>query len=296
MSTRREFIEQMMLLSGSAGLAWSVPESIKRAVSIDPEAGSTFMDAEHIVILMQENRSFDHCFGTLQGVRGYNDPHPITQPNGNSVWLQTDHKDHTYTPFRFDITDTKITWMGFLPHTRDSQLEAWNFSKYNRWIDAKRSSHAQFHDIPLTMGYYTRDDLPFNYAMADAFTICDQNFCSVMTGTWPNRLFFWTGTNRSQKSGDVKAVLHNHIPWGTAQWKAMPEWLEEANISWRIYQNDISTGGGFTGEQRAWLSNFGLNPLEHFSQFNVRFSDRYVQGLENQVQTLPHEISKLEGA
>src|SRR3546814_5800392 len=65
--------------------------------------------------------------------------------------------------------------------------------------------------VPLTMGYYTRDDLPFNYAMADAFTICDQHFCSGMTSTWPNRLFLWSGTIRGKHSGDAKAYIRNDI-------------------------------------------------------------------------------------
>jgi phospholipase C len=184
--------------------------------------------------------------------------------------------------------------MGSIPHNRHSQVDAWNYNKYDGWIDAKRSGNKQYADIPMTMGHYIRDDLPFNYSMADAFTICDQNFCSVIGPTWTNRLFFWTGTNRRQKSGDVKAILRNHIPWGTAQWKTMPEWLEENDVSWRIYQNDLTTGGGLTGEQRAWLANFGCNPLEFFSQFNVRFFERYVQDQENKVKTLTREIKKLK--
>jgi phospholipase C len=293
MSTRKEFIKQMMMLSGAAGMSWTMPKSLKRAMSIDPESGSSYMDAEHVVILMQENRSFDHCFGTLQGVRGYNDPRTITQPDGNSVWLQSDKQGHTYAPWRFDINDTKITWMGSIPHSRDSQIDTWNDNKYDGWIEAKRSSHKQYADIPLTMGHYSREDLPFNYAMADAFTVCDQNFCSLIGPTRPNRLFLFTGTNRRQKSGDVKAILQNR---GNYQWKTMPEWLEENDISWRIYQNDISKGGGLTGEQRAWLANLGpsTNTMEVFSQYNVEFYPRYVKGLKNQVKTLPGEIKELE--
>src|SRR5699024_1708788 len=166
--------------------------------------------------------------------------------------------------------------------------------KYDRWIETKRSHHDKYADMPLTMGYYTREDIPFNYALADAFTVCDQNFCSGMTSTWPNRLFFWTGAVRGEGSGDAKAYMRNNIPWGEAHWKAMPEWLEERDISWRIYQNDISTGGGYKGQERAWLANFGLNPLEHLTQYNVRFSQRYVKTLQRQVEELPQEISELE--
>ncbi len=111
MDTRREFLKKSMLLSAAAGLSNAVPASIQKALMINPEPGSSYLDAEHVVILMQENRSFDHCFGTLKGVRGFNDPRAITLPNKNLVWLQTDIHGDTYAPFRFDIHDTKITWI-----------------------------------------------------------------------------------------------------------------------------------------------------------------------------------------
>jgi len=83
MDSRRDFIKKAALLAGAAGL----PASIQKALAIDAPVGSTYMDAEHVVILMQENRSFDHCFGTLKGVRGFNDPRAIDLPNKNKVWL-----------------------------------------------------------------------------------------------------------------------------------------------------------------------------------------------------------------
>src|SRR5690349_12630557 len=202
MDTRREFLKKSLLLSGAAGLSNALPASIQRALAINPEKGSTYLDAEHVVILMQENRSFDHCFGALRGVRGFNDPRAITLPDKNLVWLQTNKAGETYAPFRFDICDTKITWMGSVPHSRSSQVDADNLGKYDQWLDAKRSGNKKYADMPLTMGHYTREDLPFNYAMADAFTVCDQNFCSAMTSTWPNRLYFWGGTIKEEKSID----------------------------------------------------------------------------------------------
>jgi phospholipase C len=294
MDTRREFLKKTILLSGAAGLSGSLPASILRALSIDPAPGSSYMDAEHVVILMQENRSFDHCFGALRGVRGFNDPRAITLPNKNLAWLQTNNAGETYVPFHFDIHNTKATWMGSVPHSRSSQVDAWNNGKYDQWLNAKRSGNKKYADMPLTMGHYNRDDLPFNYAMADAFTICDQNFCSAMTSTWPNRLYLWGGTIRSEKSEDVKAYIRNEIPYGEAHWKTFPERLEENEISWKVYQNDISAGGGFEDEERAWLSNFGCNPLEFLSQYNVRFTPRYVQGLQKLSETLPKAIADLE--
>src|SRR5699024_8880 len=200
--TRRDFIKKMALLAGSAPLSPSLTASIEKALSINPELGSTFYDAEHVVLLMQENRSFDHAFGTLRGVRGFKDPRVISQPNHNKVWMQTNENGETYVPFRLDIQNTKITWMGCLPHSWTDQTDAYNQGKMNRWLDVKRSGFKEFAHMPLTMGYYTREDIPFNYALADAFTICDQHFCSSLTGTNPNRLFFWSGTLRDpQKKG-----------------------------------------------------------------------------------------------
>src|SRR5246127_1285552 len=76
---------------GAAALGAAFPESIKRALAIEPriETG-TIRDVKHIVVLMQENRSFDHYFGTLRGVRGFSDPRAVTLPSGNSVFHQPD--------------------------------------------------------------------------------------------------------------------------------------------------------------------------------------------------------------
>lgn len=299
MDSRRDFIKKMALLSAATGISSTVPASIKKALAINPQSGTTYLDAEHVVILMQENRSFDHTFGTLRGVRGYNDPRAIRLPNKNLVWFQSEKKGDTCGPFRYNIKDTKITWMGSIPHSRSSQVDADNNGRYDNWLEAKRSGNKKYGEMPLTMGHYTREDLPFNYALADAFTICDQHFCSAMTSTWPNRLYMWTGTIRDRKSGYAKAYVRNNIPWGEANWKTFPERLQDNHISWKVYQNDITTGGGFQGDERAWLSNFGCNALEFLSQYNTRFAPRYIQSLKDRLKDLPEEIgvltSKMKG-
>lgn len=294
MDTRRNFLKKAALLSGATGISGVMPSSIQRALAIDPDPGSTFMDAEHVVILMQENRAFDHCFGALRGVRGFNDPRAITQPNGNRVWIQTDQNGDSYVPFRFDIQRSKVTWMGSLPHSRASQVDAYNDGKYDQWLNAKRSGDKKFATMPLTLGHYNREDLPFNYAMADAFTICDQHFCSAMTSTWPNRLFLWNGAVRAQKNDNCRAYMNNNIPWGEEYLASFPELLEKNNISWKVYQNDLSAGGGLTGDQRAWLANFGCNPLEFLSQYNTRFFPRYYQSVKKRAEDLPGKIDELE--
>jgi phospholipase C len=295
MNSRRDFLKKAALLSGGAAMMNLLPPAIQKAMAINPELGSTYLDAEHIVILMQENRSFDHCFGSLQGVRGYNDPRAISLPDQKPVWLQTDAIGNTYSPFRLDIKDTKVTWMGSLPHSRASQVDANNLGKYDQWLTAKKSGNKNYADMPLTLGYYTREDLPFNYGMADAFTVCDQNFCSAMTSTTPNRSFFWTGKITHEHNGIPKANIRNtDFSYGDMPWETFPELLEQNNIPWKFYQNDLSCGGGFQKEERAWLSNFGCNLLEFFKVYNVKFSERYITNLQKQAQELPDQINKLQ--
>jgi phospholipase C len=174
-------------------------------------------------------------------------------------------------------------------------VDAYNHGRYDNWLPAKRVRHKNLAELPLTLGHYTREDIPFYYALADAFTVCDQNFCSAMTCTRPNRLFFWTGTIREKQDQQSKAHIRNEDEgYGTEHWKTFPERLEDHGISWKFYQNDIACGGGFTGDERAWLANFGCNPLEWFAAYNVKFSSRYTRSLEKQLSRLPRQISALE--
>jgi len=294
MDNRREFIKKAAILAGGTGLTGVLPPSIQRALAIDPAAGSTWLDAEHVVILMQENRSFDHCYGMLQGVRGYRDPRAITQPGGNPVWLQSNAEGEVYAPFRLDIKDTKATWMGSLPHSWKDQTDARNEGKYDQWLSAKRSGNKDFASMPLTMGYYDRRDLPFYYSLADAFTVADQNFSSSLTGTTPNRLHLWTGTIRGEAFARAR-VRNEDTDYGVeASWATFPERLEDAGVSWRVYQNELSIYQGFQGEEDPWLSNFTDNPLEWFTQYRVRFSPAYMDHLPEIVADLKKNISGLE--
>jgi phospholipase C len=295
MDTRRDFMKKATLLAAGSGLAGSLPLSIQKALAINPELNSTYLDAEHVVILMQENRSFDHCYGTLQGVRGFNDPRAILLPDKNLVWMQTNKEGETYLPFRLNIKDTKATWIGSLPHTWTNQTDARNNGRYDKWLDVKKSGTKGYEDMPLTMGYYNREDIPFYYSLADAFTVCDQNFCSSLTGTTPNRLHLWTGTIRAEQNENSRAnVWNEEVDYSSeASWTTFPERLEDAGISWKIYQNELSVGVGFEGEEDPWLSNFGDNPVEYFSQFNVRFLPAYVSNLHKLIKDLPGEIETL---
>ena len=231
-------------------------------------------DIEIFVIVMLENRSFDHTYGTLRGVRGFNDPRAIKLPNKNLVWLQTNAAGETYSPFRLDIKDTRITWMGSLPHSRESQVSARNDGRYDNWIEAKKPGE-EYADMPLTMGYYTREVIPFYYALADAFTVCDQNFCSSLTGTDPNRCYFWSGTIRAKHDEDSKAFTFNGDVEAGVGWKTFPERLEENNVSWKIYQNELAVLSGLNQDEDAWLANFGDNPLEYFRQYHAQLAPQH---------------------
>jgi phospholipase C len=269
MPNRRDFLQQLAALAGGAAGMGSLLASVERAYAIDPPAGSTFLDAEHVVILMQENRSFDHMYGALRGVRGFNDPRAVTLPDQKSVWFQSNAKGETYAPFHLDIQATKATWLGSLPHSWRDQTDARNFGNHDRWLDAKPSNRKECEGMPFTMGYYDRGDLPFYYALADAFTVCDQHFCSSLTGTTPNRLYLWTGTIR-EAAGAKANVRNSDVDYdSTARWKTFPERLEDANIPWRVYQNELSVASGLEGEHDAWLANFTDNPLEWFDQYHV---------------------------
>ena len=227
-TSRRDFLKKAAMLSGTAGLLTTMPPSILKALAISPDPGTTFYDAEHVVMLMQENRSFDHCFGMLRGVRGFNDPFPVSLPDKNPVWFQPDKSGNRFAPFRLNIKDTRATWMGGVPHSWTDQVDARNEGRYDGWIEAKRPGNQDFRDMPLTMGYYTREDIPFYYALADAFTVCDQHFCAALTGTTTNRSYFWTG--KTHGAAGEKAKVRNG------------ELTYEREASWFSMSGRISSG------------------------------------------------------
>ena len=138
--------------------------------------------------------------------------------------------------------------------------------------------------------------LPFYYALADAFTICDQHFCSSLTGTTPNRLHLWTGTIRDKPTADLgseRTQLRCGFWIHGETGRLFPSVWKQAGVSWRIYQNELSVASGLEGEEDAWLANFSDNPLEWFDQYNVGFRKTHLEYLERMASVLPKEIEKL---
>ena len=201
--------------------------------------------------------------------------------------MQTDAAGNSYGPWRLDIRDTRITWMGSLPHSRHSQVDAWNEGRHDGWLEAKRSGTQEYSHLPLTMGHYTREDLPFYYALADAFTVCDQNYCSVMTSTTPNRSYFLDRDYPRPAAYRLKSLYPNEqIDYGGMSWKTFPERLQEAGISWKCYQNEL-TRSGLSGEKDAWLGNSADNVLEFFSAYNVEAYPGYALAAHDSLRSFP---------
>lgn len=251
---RRRF---MQLAGGTAALTM-LSDSIARAAAI-PAQGSTgsIQDVEHVVVLMQENRSFDHYFGSLSGVRGFGDPRPVTLPSGKSVWHQ-EGGGKEVLPFRPKADNLGLQFIQDLNHDWAGGHKAFNNGKYDQWVPAKTST---------TMAYLTREDIPFHYALADAFTICDAYHCSFIGSTDPNRYYMWTGYTGNDGTGGGPVLGNDEKGYG---WTTYPERLEKAGVSWKIYQ-DIGDGldaaGGWGWINDAYRGNYGDNSLLYFNSY-----------------------------
>ena len=252
--TRRRFIGA----AGSGLAATMLSDSIARALSIPAYRGSgTLRDVEHIVVLMQENRSFDHYFGVMRGVRGFGDPHPAILPSGKAVWYQADGS-RVVPPFRPDIGNLALTFFEDLDHGWDKTHEMFDAGKWDQWLAAK---------TPACMAHMQRSDLPFHYALADAFTVCDAYHCSMLGPTDPNRYYMWTGWDGNDGSGGGPVIANDEIGYS---WTTYPERLQAAGISWKIYQ-DVGAGldaAHFWGwGPDPYIGNFGDNSLLYFKQY-----------------------------
>ena len=261
---RRDFLRSVASATGAGIGVTLFPPAIQRALAIEPNRSSgTIRDVEHVVILMQENRSFDHYFGTLRGVRGYGDRFPIPVPDSpgitsKTVWYQPGNPatgPAVVAPFHLDTAQAfEVMRVEGTPHNWPDAQHAWADGKLNEWPRFK-NNHA--------LGYFTAADIPFQFAMAEAFTLCDAYHCSFQGGTNPNRLFLWTGTNDGLQNGGGPAIDNRFDnvefePAGGYTWLTYCERLEAAGISWQIYQN--------------MDDNFTDNPVAGFRSFRDAYA------------------------
>ena len=240
---RRSFVALSAVTAAGAVVAQGA--ELGAAPQAEAAGTGTLTDVKHIVILMQENRSFDHYFGTLKGVRGFADRSGIQLSGGYSVFNQVNGSGRQYpwqlsaTPSVLGNSGEKLAQCnGDLPHSWNSQHSAWNQGALDNWVAGVGNVR--------TMGYLNRADIPFHYALADAYTICDSYFCSTLSATGPNRTYLWSGkVDSSSNDGGSESGL---------KWQTYAEALQNAGVTWKVYQNAND--------------NFGDNGLAYFSQFS----------------------------
>ena len=232
---------------------------IRQAAAVEPfHNKGTIEDVAHIVVLTQENRSFDHYFGALRGVCGFSDRFalPVAASTGSRTVMQQPRASgnrggESLLPFHLDtLKDFSLMRGEGTPHSWSDAQQAWDHGRMAAWTRAK-GDHS--------MGYYTRADLPFHYALAEAFTVCDAYHCSFHGGTNTNRLFMWTGTNDPSGLHHGPAThndldsLHSKPEFAPYTWTTYAERLQAAGITWQVYQD--------------MADNFEDNPLVGFQQF-----------------------------
>ena len=250
--TRRRLLQTAGAAVTAAFAAEFLPPNLRRALADGPAPGGSLSDIRHVVILMQENRSFDHYFGTLANVRGFNDPTAIRLSTGKSVFYQPDtrHPDGYLLPFHLDTGTTSAQAAPSTSHAWSVQHSAWNGGRMNNWLPAHLAADGV--NGPYTMGYLDRNDIPFHYALAENFTICDNYYCSVLGPTWPNRLYHLSAWNDPEGvAGGPIIADTNPAPY---TWKAYPEALTAAGVTWQVYQE---------------VDNYECNPLEMFGTFQA---------------------------
>ncbi|MBO9512473.1 MAG: phospholipase C, phosphocholine-specific [Variovorax sp.] len=251
-NSRRKFLQSTATTGIAAATLAAFPPSIRRALAIPAHRDTgTVKDVKHVVLLMQENRSFDSYFGTFKGVRGFGDRFAVPTANGKNVFYQSYTKvtpPATYVPYHLDGAKGNAQRAGSTPHTWADSQAAWDHGRMDKWPDAKNL---------LSLGYYESAEVPFQRALADAFTLCDHYHCGMHTGTIANRLFYWSGTNGPNGVSPVDgtrvniAALNNQFNGGNDigpstqgwTWTTYADRLEKAGVKWKVYQSLIDNYG-----------------------------------------------------
>ncbi len=250
---------QMLASAGGMVLAsFALPSNLRKIIGSAPPARlnsarttAAVSQIEHVVVLMQENRSFDHYFGAMPGVTGFGDPNAIP---GVFQQADPDNPDGYLLPFHADTTSTSAQALPSTSHSWLPQHDSWNNGAMNGFVTARLNTAIDDYDgaaAQYSMAYFMRDDIPFQWALADAFTICDGYHCSVLGPTWPNRLYLMTG--QIDPAGTNGGPIYgNEVPTEGYSWTTYPELLTAAGVSWKVYQE---------------VDNYGFNVLEYFDQY-----------------------------
>jgi phospholipase C len=262
---RSNLTRRQLLLGGTAAAATTamsgrIGRLVERAYAAEPTKHAPLSDIEHFVFLMMENRSLDHYFGVYPGVRGFGDRHALPgvfRQRGFTPGKGPDPHGHL-PPFHLDTKNLTAyaECVEDISHEWTAQHQVWNHGKMNKWVATHLATDGDSIG-PVTMGYYERKDIPLYHALADAFTLCDRYFCSVLGPTDPNRLMWFSASidPAGEHGGPVLTTLtaNRAQQYGALNWRTMPENLSEAGVSWKVYQ-DAS-------------SETLLNPLLYFKNY-----------------------------
>jgi phospholipase C len=271
--SRRNLLKGGLALGAGAaaasGLSAAAGASIENALSIDVTSNPTLSDIKHVVILMQENRSFDHYYGTMSSVRGFSDPSALPgvfQQAGYQPGVGAEasgHMEPFHLQMQFPTKNGDCT--NDITHEWGPQHQCWDNGAMDQWVNVHMFDDGVKNFAP-TMGYFQRSDLPFYYALADAFTICDGYFCSVLGPTDPNRVMALSGTIDPAGTGGgpvlITQTTGRAAQAGKFTWETMPEALLDAGVSWKVYNDP--TGLAF------------FNPLPYFKAY----TETTTRGLE----------------
>ncbi|MBJ7608924.1 MAG: phospholipase [Candidatus Dormibacteraeota bacterium] len=241
--SRRQVLQTGAAFGLSAAAAAALPPGVLRALAAPPTPGK-LEDIDHIIISIQENRAFDHYFGSYKGVRGFGDT-SVTQPDGSSIFAQRypGSSGNRLYPFRLNTRTSTGECTPDVDHGWPTQHATLRGRANDNWLPAHIASDGSAIG-PSVMGYYNRDDLPFYYALADAFTICDHYHCSVIGPTDPNHLYNFSAW-LDPAGVDGGPLLSTNLKFGGSQqfsftWRTMPEQLEAKGITWKVYTDPTS--------------------------------------------------------
>lgn len=271
--TRRQIL-QAGFAAGAVALSSDPLVQLASAAKAKPLG--KLSDIDHVIILIQENRSFDHYFGTYSGVEGYGNV------AAKSIFEQEGYPapgfEGKLLPFHLE-TGGAAQCFPDITHSWQPQHKAWD----NGALDKIVTTHMEYDGSEAgaaTMGYYEQSDIPFYRELANAYTICDHYYCSVLGPTDPNRLYSMSGTidPNGENGGPLVETLEKGDPRaaGKLTWTTMPEQLTAAGISWKVYSG---TAAGNEDNELEYFKNFQTNPTLHSLAFEQNYPKQFKKDL-----------------
>ncbi len=224
MLTRRRLLKGAASVTAAAAAQALMPLNVRRVLAQGAPKQGSLTDIKHVVVLMQENRSFDHYFGTMAGVRGIDDPHALKFSNGRSVFYQPDaeNPDGYLLPFHLDTRSSSAQKIPSTSHAWAVQHEAWN--RRPDGSVATSASQGRWRKWPLRDGILQAGRYSVSVRPGGIVHVCDAYHCSVFGPTWPNRMYLMTGMIDPDATGGGP-ILNNWAPPGGYTWTTYPERL-----------------------------------------------------------------------